>query len=445
MNQNYKETIVLAVPVIIGQLSQLLMNVSDNLIVGRLENGAFLSAASLANSCFIFIAIFAFGALNAVPSVVSEARGAENNAAIAENLKASLWVGLFWGIIIGALVYFFSLLMPYMGQPESDVLQAQPFMWLLALATPFMCLFMAMKGFFDGMEKTDVGMNVSIIGLFLNILLNIALVFGYFGCPKFGLIGSAWATLISTVLRFLIMLYIFKTHQLTSSIFSFEKPNFSYFKTLVSLGFPMGMQLFFEVGAFAGAGIMIGWLPGDEATIGRSAHQIVLNMVSLTFMVMLGISVAGSIRVGEAFGRKDGAAIREAGRTALVLCWAFSLTSAAALIIFKSYFTSLYGIENVDVQAVTIRLAVIAAVFQIFDGSQCVGAGLLRGVQDVTIPTIITFVAYWVIWLPLAYWMGFTHKMGVDGIWYADVIALGLAGILLNWRFFALAPRKLES
>jgi MATE family multidrug resistance protein len=204
----------------------------------------------------------------------------------------------------------------------------------------------------------------------------------------------------------------------------------------------MGLQILFEVAAFSGAGIMIGWLEGDAAIIGRAAHQIALNMVSATFMIMLGLSVAGSVRVGEAYGREDRKGVFEAGRAAIIVGFGVIVLTSFILIVFKGYFTKIYGIEDQRVADVTIRLIIIATVFQVFDGMQCIGAGLLRGVQDVKIPTIITFIAYWVIWIPVAYWMGFVLGWGVDGIWYADVIALAFAAICLNWRFFTLIKSK---
>jgi MATE family multidrug resistance protein len=189
---------------------------------------------------------------------------------------------------------------------------------------------------------------------------------------------------------------------------------------------------------------MIGWFPGDDAVIGRSAHQIALNVISATYMIMLGLSVAGSIKVGEAYGAGNPVEIKRAGAIAMKLALLIIASSAVGLLFFSHIFTKLYGIEDILVTKVTIRLMQIAAVFQIFDGIQCISAGLLRGIQDVKIPTIITFAAYWVIWIPLAYWMGFTLNMGVDGIWYADLIALAIAAALLSWRFFSSRKLKLS-
>lgn len=434
---------MLAIPVIIGQLSSLLMNITDNVIVGHLGPNA-LSAASFANSCFYLIAVFGFGAMNAIPSLIAEARGAENEEHVRQHLWAGLSSGLINGTAIGVILFAMSYCMPYMGQPANDVELAMPFLQLMAISAPFMILFAAAKGFFDGMEKSSLGMIISTFGLALNVFLNIGLIFGKFGLPEMGFIGSAWSTLISRVVILILMMLLIFLHPIAKPYLfsrSFDK---KFLIQNLQLGVPMGLQILFEVAAFSGAGIMIGWLPGDDAIIGRSAHQIALNMVSATYMVMLGLSVAGSIKVGEAFGSRNSAEIIRAGKITMNLAFAVIAITATGLFFFSNLFTKIYGIEDERVAIVTSRLIQIAAVFQIFDGIQCISAGLLRGIQDVKIPTWITFAAYWVIWIPLAYWMGFTAKMGVDGIWYADLIALALAALMLSWRFFHLGRIKVS-
>jgi MATE family multidrug resistance protein len=281
-------------------------------------------------------------------------------------------------------------------------------------------------------------MKLSILGLGLNLFLNIGLVFGKFGFPEMGLLGSATATLISRILIFIAMWLVYKRSDVSKPYLTIQKADNQYFINLLKISIPMAFQLFFEVAAFCGAGIMVGWFPGEQAIIGRDAHQIALNMASGTFMVFIGLSVAGSVRVGEAFGRGNQADIVKAGKATLSMGIAFAVLSATFLILFREKITALYGIHDAAVQSVTIRLIVIAAIFQLFDGTQCIGAGLLRGIQDVKIPTLITFIAYWVIWIPLAYYLGFILNLGIDGIWYADVIALAFAAICLNWRFFRL-------
>ena len=431
----YTETILLAIPVVIGQLSNMLMIIIDNMVVGHLGKES-LSAAALASNCYILIAIIGFGALNPIPAVVAEARGAENENDVKQLLRASMYAGLVQGVGVGLLVYVSSWFIPYLGQPEADVNSAIPFMWILAISTIPACVFTATKGFFDGMERTNVGMIISIFGLFLNTFLNIGLVFGKFGFPTIGLIGSAWATLISRTIMMIVMLVVVYLNKTTKPLLYLQQFDYQYLIKLIRLGIPMGLQLFFEVAAFAGAVIVIGWLP--DASVNRSAHQIAMNMASGTFTVMLGISVAGSVRVGEAFGRKDKKGVWEAGKAAMLVGLVVMVACALLLIIFRKDFASLYGMEDEAVQAVTIRLIIIAAIFQIFDGAQCVGSGLLRGVQDVKLPAMITFAAYILLWIPLSYWLAFKMGYGVDGVWYAFVVALGFAAATLNWRFYYL-------
>lgn len=444
MWKEYKATILLAIPVIIGQLSSFLMNIMDNIFVGHLGHNA-LSAVSFANSCFYLIAVAGFGINNAVPSLISEARGAKNDEAIRQNLRAGIESGFLTGVFIGIALYLLALAMPYMKQPPEDVLMGQPFLIIMAISAPFMVTYGSIKGFFDGMEKTEVGMLISIFGLALNAFLNYTLIFGKLGFPEMGFIGSAYATLISRIVLLLLFGIALFIHPTSKPYIKTQYIDRQYLINNLKLGIPMGLQIFFEVAAFSGAGIMIGWLGGENATIGRAAHQIALNMASATYIIMIGIGVAGSVRVGEAFGRKDYKDIRKAGNAALQIAVALILINCVILLVLREEFCKIYGISDPKVVAVTTRLIIIAAVFQIFDGIQCVSAGLLRGIQDVKIPTIITFLAYWVVWIPVAYILAFPLKLGVDGIWYGDVVALAFAAILLTWRYFKVGKGKLSS
>lgn len=442
MWKEYKATILLAIPVIIGQLSNFLMNIMDNVFVGHLGHNS-LSAVSFANSCFYLIAVNGFGLNNAVASLISEARGAKDEEGIRQNLRAGIESGLIMGLIIGILLYLMALAMPYMQQPEEDVQLGQPFLIIMAISTPFMITYGSIKGFFDGLEETKVGMVISIFGLALNAFLNYTLIFGTLGFPKMGFMGSAYATLISRIVLLILFVVALYLHPIAKQFVKLERVNRQYLLKNFKLGIPMGLQIFFEVAAFSGAGIMIGWLEGENATIGRAAHQIALNMVSATYIVMIGIGVAGSVRVGEAFGRKNWIDVKKAGNSALQVALAFIVINCTLLLLFREQFCKIYGISDAKVIAVTSRLIIIAAIFQIFDGIQCVSAGILRGLQDVKIPTIITFIVYWVIWIPLAYWLGFPLKLGVDGVWYGDVIALACAAILLSWRYFSKTKKHL--
>jgi MATE family multidrug resistance protein len=190
------------------------------------------------------------------------------------------------------------------------------------------------------------------------------------------------------------------------------------------------MQYFFEVGAFSFAVVMVGWL----GTKPQAAHQIAISLASISFMAVLGISVAGSIRVGNAVGMKDIQETRRAGFTASLLGASTMLVSGIVFILFRNFLPTLY-VNDQEVISYASSLLIIAALFQISDGTQAVGIGILRGLTDVKIPTVITFVAYWIVGLPVGYLLGFTFKMGVQGVWYGLLIALTTSAILLTLRF----------
>ncbi len=433
------ETIQIAIPVVIGQLSAVFMNVTDNIMVGQLGS-TYLSSASLGNSCFILVLILGFGAMNAIPSLVAEARGAEKTDHLRQLYTATLWSSTVWGLAIGLGCYLFVYILPYLGQPPREAELAATFIKWLSLSAPFQIIFLGIKGYFDGMERTSVGMKVSLFGLLMNIVLNYLFIFTLHG----GLVGSAIATTISRALMVVLLLYMVRHDSVVAPLAAAAptRPNRYWMTRIFRLGVPMGLQIFFEVAAFAGASIMIGWM--SEATASRSAHQIAMNLASTTFMFTLGVAVAGSVQVGEALGRKNKIDMRTAGRAALLLSTGFMLASAVVMIAFRRQFALMYGIEDQGILSLTQELIVICAVFQVFDGAQCVGAGLLRGLQDMRIPTIMTFVAYWVLWIPLAWLLGFRLDYGVKGIWYADLFALGFAAIILNARFFWLLKKKMR-
>lgn len=437
LKQYLIETVSLAIPVVIGQLSAVFMNVTDNIMVGQL-GPVYLSSTSLGNSCFILILILGFGAMNAIPSLVAEARGGEQTADLRQLYTATIWSSTIWGLGIGIAIFLSTFLLPYLGQPAQEAEFAATFMQWLSLSAPFQIVFLGLKGYFDGMERTNVGMKVSIFGLFLNMALNYIFIFILHG----GLAGSAIATTLSRILMVILLLYLVRRDPIVGPLAAAAppQPTREWMLRIFRLGLPMGLQIFFEVAAFAGAAIMIGWM--SDATASRTAHQIAMNLASTTFMFALGIAVAGSVQVGEALGRKNIADMRTAGRAALLLTTAFMVLSAFVMIAFRRQFTAIYGIHDQNILTLTQELIVICAIFQVFDGAQCVGAGLLRGLQDIRIPTIMTFVAYWVLWIPLAWLLGFRLNLGVKGIWYADLFALGFAAIILNTRFFWMLNRQ---
>jgi len=437
---HFKETILLSVPVVIGQLGNLMMNITDNVMVGNVSY-LHLSAASLATSTYMMAAILGIGSMNVIAPLVAETVGAKNKAATGDFLWQSLLAGGIAGLATGLLTALAALLLPWMGQPENEIAMAQEFLYILAISNLPMLLFIGGKQYCDGLSLTRVGMLITIAGVLLNIFLNWLLIFGNWGFPRLELAGSGYATLICRV-RMAMSILLFLLY--SKSILPFRMPykaNNPILFRIFRLGIPMGLQIFFEVAAFSGASIMAGWLA--NASEARAAHQIALNLSALSFMIALGISVGASIRIGNALGARDYPNLQRAGNAALILGVICMVVMASTIFLLRHQFPLLYGVKEPEVLRLAAELMIICAIFQLFDGTQGIAAGTLRGLQDVRFPTLMTFVAYWVIWIPLALLLGFTLKQGIDGIWYADVIALAFAAIVLTFRFWKLARKNL--
>ena len=278
----------------------------------------------------------------------------------------------------------------------------------------------------------------------MNILMNYLLIFGKFGFPALGLNGAGWATLIARVLMAIgLFLFVFKysKFQRFREGFQLSKIKSTYFKPMLKIGIPSGVQFVFEVGAFAMAAIMMGWI----GTRPLAAHQIAISLVSLSYMMASGISAASTVRVGNQIGRKDSRNLTRVGNTSFMMAIVFMAGCSAIYMIFSNFFPTLYvGNEELEVIELAASLIIIAGLFQLSDGVQVVGLGSLRGMSDVKVPTYITFAAYWVMAIPMSYILGFVLDLGPQGIWYGLLIGLTIAAIALYYRFKKLAQQKGE-
>lgn len=437
--KHIRETIHLSMPVVIGQLGNILMGVIDNLMIGDLGYN-YLSAASFANGVFFIIIVFGMGITFAISPLVAEA-DAQGDTEMSESyLRQSIWIAIGSSAILGLLIYGSSFLFPYMNQPEEDVVLAQPYMEILSFSFMPMMLFLVFKQFADGLSVTIAAMQITLLGLVFNTFANWLLIYGNWGFPTLELNGAGYATLGSRIFMMVLMiLYVAKSKRFEQyhpfrNLFSWHIPTI---RKIIAIGLPSGLQFFFEVGAFAGAAIMVGWIGAPE----RAAHQIVISLAATTYMFSSGIAAGTSIRVGNALGRKDMLNVERAGYTGIFLSAVFMLTMALVFVIGKNFFPSFF-IDDPYVLEIAATLMLIGAFFQLFDGVQVVALGALRGIQDVRIPTIITFIAYWVIALPVGYSLAFVFDMGVNGLWYSFVVGLGFAAIFLVWRFWKMNRGK---
>lgn len=430
--KHVKNTITLAYPVIIGQLGFIMMGVVDSLMVGEV-GPAPLAAASLANSITILIFIIALGISFAVTPLVAISVGAGKYSECGIYFRQSLLVNMTTGIIVTLITFLAANFIKHLDQPDEVVSYAESYTRILGLSALPMMLFQTYKQFIEGLSVMRPSMITVLLANLVNAFTNWLLIFGNLGMPRLELDGAGWATLASRVFMAVVLLsYVmnanyFKQFDVT---FHFRNINFPVIKRILKLGFPSGIQYFFEVGAFSFAAVMVGWIGTKEL----AAHQIAINLASISFMAVLGVSVAGSIRVGNAVGRKDIAEIRRAGFTALILGAAIMGTAGIIFIIMNDVLPTFY-IEDGTVISIASSLIIIAAFFQLSDGTQAVGIGILRGLTDVKIPTAITFIAYWIIGLPVGYVLGFIFHMSVQGIWIGLLIGLTASAVMLTLRF----------
>lgn len=425
-------TFKLAYPVIIGQLGIVMMGVVDSIMVGKLGPIP-LAAASLGNSLIFLILIIGIGSSIVVSPLVAILVGAKRYSECGVYFRQSLVVNIAVSIVMIVIILLGVNFIYALKQPKEVIDQTIIFMTIVGLSALPLMIYQTYKQFIEGLSVMKPAMIIALLANIINLLGNWILIFGKLGLPALGIAGSAWATFSSRVfMAVALMIYVMKNKKFRQYdvTFHFRGLDLAIIKKILRLGLPSGFQYFFEVGAFSFAVIMIGWIGANEL----AAHQIAINLASISFMAVLGISQAASIRVGNAVGEQNISNVRKAGFTGILIGIFVMLISGMIFITFNDLLPELY-ISDEKVIEIASRLIIIAALFQLSDGTQAVGIGVLRGLTDVKGPTIITFIAYWVISLPVAYILAFTFRLGVDGVWYGLLIGLTASAIMLTLRF----------
>jgi len=431
---HYTSNLTLAIPVVISQLGHTLVHMADSMIVGHFAGVIPLAAVSLVNSIFTIIMVVGIGISYGLTPLIAQEDGRKNYRECGKLLSSSLFINALTGIVLFVIIYWGLLsVIGFLKQDPRVVEQAKPYLGLLGVSIVPLMIFLTFKQFAEGLGFTKQAMYISIAGNILNVALGIIFVKGLFGIPPMGLQGVGLSTLIDRSLMAVVMgLYIFR-----SPAFKAYLPNFTLRRTslkrvsrLLKVGAPVAMQYAFEVSAFSGAAIMMGSIGVAQ----QAAHQIAINLASMTYMMASGISAAATIKTGNNFGRKDFNELRLSANSSYHIVLGFMCITA---FIFTALNTYLPWIYTSDDKVITIasQLLIIAALFQIFDGAQVVGLGILRGLGDVNIPTIFTFLAYWIIGLPFAYYWGIVLDAGAKGIWYGLSVGLLCSASLLYLRY----------
>lgn len=431
-----RQLLHVAWPVILGQLGHVTVGVADSAMIG--QTGTLpLAAAAFANSLFVIPLVFGIGVAYGITPLVANADGQGDRDRVGRLLSQGLLINSLLSIALMAVLWLIKPLAVHMGQDPEVITLALPYLGLLILGLFPLMLFLSLKQFAEGLSDTRPAMLISLGANVVNVVLNYVMIYGYWGFPAMGLMGAGYATLISRVLMALSMYLYMALHrrfeiyraELLPRRFEIER-----IRRILALGIPSGLQYIFEVGAFATAAVFIGQL----GALSLAAHQIAISLASISYMAASGIGAAATVRIGNAQGRKDAEGIRRVGVVALFLVCIIMTLAGLTFALGNRFFPALYN-SDPEVILLSAQLLIIAVFFQLSDGIQVVGLGLLRGLTDVRLPTFITFFSYWMIALPLSYVWGLHFAGGVGAIWISLAIGLTLSAVLLLYRFHRLS------
>jgi len=424
-----------------GSLGHLLVGLIDDIMVGRL-GAVELAATSLGNSIFFITLSVGLGFSFAITPLIAESDGEGDK----EKGRSIFQHGIILTAIIG-LVMFIALLflkpiLYHLDQPEEVVALAIPYYEIVAFSMIPLMIFQGFKQFADGLSQTKYAMWATILTNIVNIVLNFTLIYGFWIFPRLELVGAALGTLISrTVMVFFIYFVLMKKDKFAIYLkrLKFEELKKERFLKIINLGFPTALQMLFEVGLFTASVLLAGTL----GAFPQAANQIALKLASTTFMIAVGVGVAATIRVGNQKGLKNYIELRRIAFSNFLMIFIIMFAFTIGFIVFKDFLPLIFT-ENLEVIKIASSLLVIAGLFQLSDGLQAVILGALRGLQDVNVPSGLTFIAYWIIGFPISYYLGTKAGFGTFGIWIGLLVALTSSALLLFIRFNYLTNKLIQ-
>jgi MATE family multidrug resistance protein len=420
--------------VVISQAGHTFVQMADAIIVGHFAGTVSLAAVSLANSIFSIVLVAGLGISYGITPLIAQLNGAGNHSECGRLLSNSLFINIVSGIILCVITLSGSwFLLGHLHQNPEVVRRARPFLTLLGFSIIPMLVFNTFKQFAEGLGFTKQAMAISIWGNIFNICVGFILVKGLFGITPMDVKGVGISTLADRVLMSAVMsFYVFKSKNFTKYLKDFALKNIERLRCLqlVKIGGPVAMQYVFEIGSFSTAAILIGSIGFHE----QAAYQVAMGMAALTYMMVGGISAAAAIKSGNYFGSKEPDKWHRSTISSYHVVIVFMCFAALVFTLFNHQLPWIFSSDKIVVN-IAAQLLIIAALFQLFDGTQVVGLGILRGIGDVNIPTAITFVAYWVVGLPAAWMLGLHLGFGVKGVWYGLVLGLMTASLLLFARY----------
>jgi len=431
-------TVRLAAPLVVGQLAGVLMTFVDTVMAGRLSAQALASVAAGA-AIWHTLMLASMGVLMAISPSVAQLEGAGERDRIGPLVRQALWIAV--GLTLATAVSCLAAgpLLSALDIDSSLHPTIMGYLRALIWGAPAMYAFLALRFLCEGMEISRPVMYFGFIGLVVNVIANYGLIYGHWGLPALGAVGCGYATSAVWWTELAGLMIYIRRHQRISGLNVFERlewPDWSRIAPLLAIGLPIGFSFFVEVSMFAGVALLM----GSIGAIQVAGHQVAINVASMTFMVPLGISLATTVRVGNAMGRGDQPGMSRAGWVGVQLALVCQVAAAFVLLALPGPIARIYS-RDPEVIAVAVELLLLAAIFQFSDGLQVSAAGALRGINDTRGPMVITVIAYWLIGLPLGYWLCFGLGLGPRGLWIGIIFGLTFAGVLLALRFRRLTHR----
>ncbi len=430
--KDYSKTLKLAAPIALTQVGQLAVQFVDNAMVGHL-GAAPLAGVAFGGNVYFFLFIFGLGLSIGVTPLVGELYAQGKHRKSAHILQNALVLYLGIGVLISLTQLAIIHLFPYMNQPTEVLVAGTPYYKYLAWSTIPVMVFFSFRQFLEGVGNTRVEMVITIFCNLLNVFFNWVFIYGNLGAPAMGAAGAGLATLISRSMMPLAMMGYFAWNQSYRRYFSFyNNAHFSRRRvgSLLSVGFPISIQMTLEGGAFIFTGIMMGWL----GTNALAANQIALMICNAAFFIIISIGNATTIRVSHAFGLRDWSALRRIARSSFRIGVTWNLFMAVMFIVFRHLLPRIFTVDPAVIDIAGTLLICVAS-FQLFDGLQALALSVLRGMQDVKVTSVIAFVSYVVVNLPVGYLLAFVFDWGPPGLWMGYIFGLGLASLLLITRY----------
>ncbi|MGJ8546962.1 MAG: MATE family efflux transporter [Sulfitobacter sp.] len=427
----------LGLPLIGGHLAQMAIGVTDTVMLGWYGVEA-LAAVTLASTYFFVLFIFGSGFAWAVMPMVASYAAEKNETGIRRATRMGLWLSLAFGLLALPLMIWSKPLLLMLGQGDALAELASQYLAVAGWGIVPALLVMVLKSYLAALERTQIVLWITVLAAIVNVFANYAFIFGNWGAPELGVVGAALASLSTQFVSLLgvvgYVLWIMPHHALFRRMW---KGDVQMLAQVFRLGWPIGLTALSEVGLFAASAVMMGWL----GTVPLAAHGIAVQLASITFMMHLGLSNVATIRAGNAYGRSDADHMARGAKVVIIMSLVFSALTIAMFLALPETLISVFMREGetarAEILAIGVGLLAMAALFQLVDGAQAVALGLLRGVQDTRIPMIFAGLSYWVIGIPCSYLLGFVWGMEGIGVWAGLVVGLGVAAVLLNWRFWA--------